>query len=205
MNKNRQITRRAATDKNTDGWPQELHPVVRRVISARGFSPDMLDHSLQKMLPVSDLEFTEQAAERLAKARQLQQSVLILGDFDADGATATALMMSCLSAYGFEQCEFLVPDRQRFGYGLSPAIVELAAESAPDIIVTVDNGISSHAGVETAHQHGIDVLVTDHHLPGETLPAAEVIVNPNHPDSKFPSKVLAGVGVAFYVMAALGQ
>jgi single-stranded-DNA-specific exonuclease len=178
---------------------------LRRIFAARGIGPATLDHSLSSLIAVSKLEHTDTAADRLARARHDQERVLVLGDFDADGATATALMMTCLRAFGFEHTHFLVPDRQRFGYGLSAPIVEVAAGVRPDIIVTVDNGISSHSGVEAANALGIDVLVTDHHLPGETLPPACVIVNPNAPGSDFESKGLAGVGVAFYVMAALGQ
>jgi single-stranded-DNA-specific exonuclease len=129
--------------------------------------------------------------------------VLVVGDFDADGATSTALMMRQFTALGFEEPDYLVPDRFRFGYGLTPEIVRVAAERRPDLIVTVDNGISSLDGVEEARRHGIDVLVTDHHLPGRELPAAACIVNPNAPGNRFASKALAGVGVAFYVMAAL--
>ena len=129
--------------------------------------------------------------------------MLVVGDFDADGATSTALMMRQFTALGFEQPDFLVPDRFRFGYGLTPEIVRVAAERKPGLIVTVDNGISSLDGVEEARRHGIDVLVTDHHLPGRELPAAACIVNPNAPGNRFASKSLAGVGVAFYVMAAL--
>jgi len=130
---------------------------------------------------------------------------LVIGDFDADGATASALVISCLRAFGFERPGYLVPDREWFGYGLSVGIVEEALKQAPDLLVTVDNGISSHAGVNAAAANNVDVIVTDHHLPGDTLPAAQVIVNPNAPGSEFPSKYIAGVGVAFYVMAALGQ
>ncbi|HEX7375027.1 MAG TPA: single-stranded-DNA-specific exonuclease RecJ, partial [Steroidobacteraceae bacterium] len=129
--------------------------------------------------------------------------VLVVGDFDADGATSTTLMMRQLRRLGFAQAEFLVPDRFRFGYGLTPEIVRVAAARKPSLIVTVDNGMSSLEGVHEARRHGIDVLVTDHHLPGRELPEAAAIVNPNAPGETFASKALAGVGVAFYVMAAL--
>jgi single-stranded-DNA-specific exonuclease len=205
MNRKREISRRLVPPELEQPLPQDMHPVLRRVYAARGVEPASLDISLSSLIPVSELDGSAEAAERLAKARQAQQHVLVLGDFDADGATATALMMTCLKAFGFEHCSFMVPDRQVYGYGLSAPIVEVAAASSPDVIVTVDNGISSHAGVEAANQRNIDVVVTDHHLPGETLPDAAVIVNPNAPGNRFPSKVLAGVGVAFYVMAALGQ
>jgi single-stranded-DNA-specific exonuclease len=205
MNRKREISRRLVPPELEQLLPQDMHPVLRRVYAARGVDPASLDTSLSSLIPVSQLDYAAEAAERLADARQTQQHILVLGDFDVDGATATALMMTCLHAFGFKHCSFLVPDRQVYGYGLSAPIVELAAASSPDVIVTVDNGISSHAGVEAANQLGIDVVVTDHHLPGETLPDATVIVNPNAPGNHFPSKVLAGVGVAFYVMAALGQ
>lgn len=185
--------------------PGGMHPVLQRVLAARGVTAATADLSLGAMLPVSELDGIEAAVERLAAARNSQERVLVLGDFDVDGATATALMISCLRGFGFTHADYLVPDRQRFGYGLSPGIVEQAAERKPGLIVTVDNGISSHAGVAAAASLGIDVLITDHHLPGDTLPAATAIVNPNAPGNGFPSGALSGVGVAFYVMAALGQ
>ena len=129
--------------------------------------------------------------------------VLVVGDFDADGATSSALLVRALRAYGFADVDFLVPNRFEYGYRLSPEIVTLAAQRAPALIITVDNGISSIEGVAAARAIGIDVLVTDHHLPGATLPAANVIVNPNLPQATFGSRALAGVGVAFYVVAAL--
>src|SRR2546430_5047065 len=130
--------------------------------------------------------------------------VQIIGDFDADGATSSALMGRALRSLGFA-VDFLVPNRFQFGYGLTPGIVSLAAARAPTLIVTVDNGISSNAGVAAARARGIDVLITDHHLPGALLPDANVIVNPNLGGSRFGSRALAGVGVAFYVMAALAR
>ena len=186
-------------------FPDVPHPVLQRVYAARAAAGSALDLSLARMIPVSQLTGVAEAAERLAAAHVAGERILVLGDFDVDGATATALMVTCLKAYGYAAVEFMVPDRQKYGYGLSPGIVAVAAERSPDIIITVDNGISSHAGIAAAAAHGIDVVVTDHHLPGETLPDAAVIVNPNAPDNDFPSKALAGVGVAFYVMAALGQ
>ena len=129
--------------------------------------------------------------------------VLIIGDFDADGATSSALMVRALAGWGFAGVDFLVPNRFEFGYGLTPEIVALAGTRSPSLIVTVDNGVSSNSGVAAARARGIDVLITDHHLPGAQLPEANVIVNPNLPGSRFGSRALAGVGVAFYVMAAL--
>ena len=143
------------------------------------------------------------AAELLADAIEGEGRVLIVGDFDADGATSCAMAVSVLRQMGLEEVAYLVPNRFEFGYGLTPEIVELAAAQMPDLIVTVDNGISSIEGVAAARQLGISVLVTDHHLPGSELPQADVIVNPNQPGCTFPSKSLAGVGVMFYVLSAL--
>ena len=133
------------------------------------------------------------------------RKIIVVGDFDADGATSTALMLRCLREYGFADVEYLVPNRFDYGYGLSPEIVRVAAERGPSLLVTVDNGISSISGVAEANALGIPVLVTDHHLPGDDLPDAAVILNPNLPGSRFPSRMLAGVGVAFYLMARVGR
>jgi single-stranded-DNA-specific exonuclease len=177
-------------------------PLLQRIYGARGIvDPAQLRHTLDRLLPVGSLEGVEPAAQLLLRHRAGR--VLVVGDFDADGATSTALVLRALRAWGFADCGFLVPDRFRFGYGLTPEIVELAAERQPTLIVTVDNGISSAAGVARAKALGFDVLVTDHHLPGAELPAADVIVNPNLAQSRFASRALAGVGVAFYVMVAL--
>jgi len=180
-----------------------LHPVLARAYAARGaLSAADLDTSLARLLPVGTLEGT-QAAVELLDAHRTGGRVLIVGDFDADGATSSALMVRALRGLRFSAVDFLVPNRFEFGYGLTPEIVALAAERSPTLIVTVDNGVSSHAGVTAARTRGIDVLITDHHLPAETLPDANVIVNPNLAGSRFGSRALAGVGVAFYVMAAL--
>jgi single-stranded-DNA-specific exonuclease len=182
----------------------DLHPVLRRVYAARGIAQaEDLDLSLDRLLPVRGLEQVERAAELLAAHRSGR--VLIVGDFDADGATGSALLVRGLRALKFAHVDFLVPNRFQFGYGLTPGIVALAAERAPSLIVTVDNGVSSIEGVAAARAFGIPVLITDHHLPGAKLPAAEVIVNPNLEDSSFASRALAGVGVAFYVIAALAH
>jgi single-stranded-DNA-specific exonuclease len=184
--------------------PASLHPVLRRVYAARGLrGAEDLDVGLDRMLPVGSLGHVEQAVERLRHARLARQRVLVLGDFDCDGATSTALVVRQLRRLGFDDPGFLVPDRFRYGYGLTPGIVRVAAERRPHLLVTVDNGVSSVEGVAEARRHGIDVLITDHHLPGPVLPEASVIVNPNLPGERFGSKALAGVGVAFYVMAAL--
>jgi single-stranded-DNA-specific exonuclease len=179
-----------------------LHPVLRRVYVARGIRmADELNPALERLLPITSLDGVAEAIELLLRHRTGR--VLIIGDFDADGATSTALMVRALRAWGFAQVGFLVPNRFTFGYGLTPEIVALAAEREPTLIVTVDNGISSLAGVAAARERGIEVLVTDHHLPGAALPQANVIVNPNAHGNRFGSRALAGVGVAFYVIAGL--
>jgi len=183
----------------------DLHPVLDRVYAARGvLSAADLDTSLARLLPVGTLEGIPAAVDLLLQHRTPGR-VLIIGDFDADGATSSALMVRALRSFGFAAVDFLVPNRFQFGYGLTPGIVSLAAARAPTLIVTVDNGISSNAGVAAARARGIDVLITDHHLPGALLPDANVIVNPNLGGSRFGSRALAGVGVAFYVMAALAR
>jgi single-stranded-DNA-specific exonuclease len=183
----------------------DVHPVLRRVYAGRGIcSAADLDLSLERLLPIGSLDGVDRAAQLLA-AHQAAGRVLVIGDFDADGATSTAVMVRGLRALQFAHVDFLVPDRFRFGYGLTPEIVALAATRTPSLIVTVDNGVSSVAGVEAALQLGIPVLVTDHHLPGAVLPRAEVIVNPNLAPTRFASSALAGVGVAFYVIAALAR
>jgi single-stranded-DNA-specific exonuclease len=179
-----------------------LHPVLERVYAARGVrSAAELDTSLERLLPVGTLEGIPAAVDLLLAHRTGR--VLVVGDFDADGATSCALVVRALRGCGFAAVDFLVPNRFEFGYGLTPEIVALAAARAPSLIVTVDNGISSAAGVAAARTRGIDVLITDHHLPGAQLPDANVIVNPNLTASRFGSRALAGVGVAFYVMAAV--
>jgi single-stranded-DNA-specific exonuclease len=184
-----------------DDFAAHLHPVLRRVYAARGIGCDAdLDLSLERMAPVGSLAGIDAATQLLAEHRSGR--VLVIGDFDADGATSTALVVRALD---FAHVDFLVPDRFRFGYGLTPGIVELAATRNPSLIITVDNGVSSVAGVETAREFGIPVLITDHHLPGAALPRAAVILNPNLAGSTFASPALAGVGVAFYLVAALAR
>ena len=163
--------------------------------------PGDLKHRLEELLPYTRLLHCEAAATRLADAIARKERLLVVGDYDADGATATAVAMSGLQALGAEVA-YLVPNRFEYGYGLSPEIVRLAAERKPQLLITVDNGIAAHAGIEEARRLGLEVLVTDHHLPGDTLPEA-LIVNPNQPGCNFPSKHLAGVGVMFYVLMAL--
>lgn len=183
---------------------QHLPPVLARIYAARGVvHPDQLALGLKHLLPAEDLRGLPAALDRLEIALEQQQQILIVGDFDADGATSTALMMLALRDMG-AQVDFLVPDRFKYGYGLTPEIVELAiANGQPDLIVTVDNGISSHAGVDRAHLAGIEVIITDHHLTSKQPPNACAVVNPNQPNCSFASKALAGVGVAFYLLAAL--
>jgi len=198
------VVRRTARQPGTP-LGTNLHPVLGRVYAARGVrSLTELDTSLARLLPVGTLEGTAAAVELLL-AHRAAGRVLIIGDFDADGATSSALMVRALTGFGFAAVDFLVPNRFEFGYGLTPEIVALAATRAPTLIVTVDNGISSNAGVAAARSRGIDVLITDHHLQGAELPDANVIVNPNLEGSRFGSRALAGVGVAFYVVAALAR
>src|SRR5260370_1385760 len=178
------------------GCAVAVHPVLRRVYAARGLQNGAdLDLSLDRLLPVGSLEGVD-AAARLLTAHRSAGRVLVIGDFDADGATSTALVVRGLRAMRFAHVDFLVPNRFRFGYGLTPEIVALAATRRPSLIVTVDNGVSSVAGVEAARDLGIPVLVTDHHLPGAVLPRAEVIVNPNLANSRFARPALAGVAFA---------
>ncbi|WP_041523736.1 single-stranded-DNA-specific exonuclease RecJ [Gilvimarinus agarilyticus] len=178
-------------------------PLLARIYSARGVSDEReLALTLQELLKPS-MKGLPEAASLLADAVVADARILIVGDFDCDGATSSALAVLALTAMGARQVEFLVPNRFEYGYGLTPEIVAVAAEREPDLIVTVDNGISSIEGVAAAQALGIAVLVTDHHLPGAQLPAAEAIVNPNQPGCDFPSKNLAGVGVIFYVLNAL--
>lgn len=181
-----------------------LPEVLKRVYASRGITdPGELALSLDQLLPPANLKGVADAAELLADATEGEARVLIVGDFDADGATSCAMAVSVLQQMGLREVAYLVPNRFEFGYGLTPEIVELAAAQMPDLIVTVDNGISSIEGVLAAQSIGISVLITDHHLPGDSLPAADVIVNPNQPDCRFPSKSLAGVGVMFYVLSAV--
>ena len=184
--------------------PEDIHPVLRRVYAARSIdSVDDLDYSLNSLLPPSLLGGMGEAVALLQQAIVDRQRILVVGDFDADGATSCALSLRALRALGAADVRYLVPNRFEYGYGLTPEIVAVAAAQQPDLIMTVDNGISSLDGVAAARERGMRVLITDHHLPGEQLPAADAIVNPNLPGDAFPSKNLAGVGVAFYVMLAL--
>src|SRR6202795_2057613 len=181
-----------------------VHPVLRRIYAARGVMDDEdLDLSLERLLPIGSLPGVEAAAALLRNHRAGR--VLVVGDFDADGATSSALVVRGLRGLKFSHVDYLVPNRFKFSYGLTPEIVALASSRRPSLIVTVDNGISSIDGVEAARSLGIPVLVTDHHLPGAVLPSALAIVNPNVVGSTFGSPALAGGGVAFYVVAALAR
>ena len=183
----------------------DLHPVLRRIYACRGVQNDEeLDLGLGRLLPVERMDGAFEAARLLFQAMREQRRILIIGDFDCDGATSTALSVLALRGMGAEQVDYLVPNRFEYGYGLTPEIVALAASAyAPDLILTVDNGVSSVDGVAAANRLGIQVVVTDHHLPGPVLPDAAAMVNPNLPDNGFPAKSTAGVGVVFYVLLAL--
>ncbi|WP_406908933.1 single-stranded-DNA-specific exonuclease RecJ [Klebsiella oxytoca] len=197
-----QLRRREAAD-GVD-LPADLPPLLQRLYASRGVrSAQELERGVKGMLPWSQLTGVEKAVEMLYGAFKQELHIVVVGDFDADGATSTALSVLALRGLGYGNVSYLVPNRFEDGYGLSPEVVDQAHARGAQMIMTVDNGISSHAGVERAHALGIPVLVTDHHLPGDTLPAAEAIINPNLRDCEFPSKSLAGVGVAFYLMLAL--
>lgn len=197
-----QLRRRPAADDTH--LPASLPPLLRRLYALRGVQGEQeLERGVKGMLPWQQLDGIDAAVSLLQQALADGRRIMVVGDFDADGATSTALTVLALRSMGGAAVDYLVPNRFEDGYGLSPEVVEQAAARGAELIVTVDNGISSHAGVDVAHAKGMQVLVTDHHLPGETLPAAEAIVNPNLRGCAFPSKSLAGVGVAFYLMLAL--
>ena len=185
-------------------FSQAIDPLLQRIYQARGISSDA-DLNLQlSQLPSPDLMLgIDAAVGNLIEVLNLKQNIVIVGDFDADGATSSALMLLALKAMGYDSVDFLVPNRFDYGYGLTPEIVELAQQKQPHLIITVDNGISSIEGVDYANKLGIKVIVTDHHLPGKELPSAAAIVNPNQPNCEFPCKNLAGVSVAFYLLCAL--
>lgn len=195
--------RRREADETTE-LPADLPPLLRRLYASRGVrTANDLERSLKGMLHWQTLTGVEKAVEMLHDAFEKNLRIMVVGDFDADGATSTALSVLSLRSMGCDTVEYLVPNRFEDGYGLSPEVVDQAHARGAQMIMTVDNGISSHAGVDHAHALGIRVLVTDHHLPGEILPNADAIVNPNLADCPFPSKSLAGVGVAFYLMLVL--
>lgn len=202
MKQQRQLRRREADE--TAELPADLPPLLRRLYASRGVrSARELERSVKGMLPWQQLSGIDNAVEILYNAFREDIRIIVVGDFDADGATSTALSVLGMRALGCDNISYLVPNRFEDGYGLSPEVVDQAKARGAQLIVTVDNGISSHAGVAHAKTLGIPVIVTDHHLPGDTLPDAEAIINPNLRDCEFPSKSLAGVGVAFYLMLAL--
>ncbi|XQE66218.1 single-stranded-DNA-specific exonuclease RecJ [Pseudomonas sp. P3C3] len=182
----------------------DLPPLLTRLYAARGVqSAAELDKGLARLIPYQQLKGIDAAVDLLVQALQQRQRILIVGDFDADGATASSVGVLGLRMLGAAHVDYLVPNRFEYGYGLTPEIVAVALQRQPELLVTVDNGISSVDGVAAAKAAGLKVLVTDHHLPGPELPAADAIVNPNQPGCAFPSKALAGVGVMFYVLLAL--
>ena len=200
-----QITARRANTRAVETLTAHgAHPLLARLYAARGVRhAQELDERLSALLPPDALLGADAAARLLADAIAAQTRILIVADYDCDGATACAIALRALRAMGAQHLDYIVPDRQRHGYGLSPAIVELAAARQPGLLITVDNGIASFEGIAQARSRGIATLITDHHLPADTLPEADVIVNPNQPGCPFPSKALAGCGVIFYVMLAL--
>jgi single-stranded-DNA-specific exonuclease len=182
----------------------DVHPLIERLLLSRGVQNDAeFSLELSSLLDPQLMLNIDAAVHLLSQTLQQDQRILVIGDFDADGATSTALLILCLRAFGFENLDYLVPNRFEFGYGLTPEIVELAKLRQPALIITVDNGIASFEGVKKAKSLGIKVLITDHHLPAQTLPDADCILNPNLPDCTFPSKSLAGVGVVYYLLLAL--
>ncbi|QFI39185.1 single-stranded-DNA-specific exonuclease RecJ [Moritella marina ATCC 15381] len=198
----KQIKRRENLD--CDGISAAVPALLRQIYASRGVTSDQeLDKGAKSLLRPNQLKGMTAACKLLVTALEQNQRIIVVGDFDADGATSTALSILAFKMLGYRNVDFLVPNRFEFGYGLSPEIVDLAAANGAQVIMTVDNGISSIAGVAAAKALGIKVLVTDHHLPGNETPAADAIVNPNQHGCTFPSKNLAGVGVAFYLMLAL--
>lgn len=202
LNVGRPIRRRDTEPENLNRLGH-LDPLLARLFAARGVTdPEELRLELRRLVPVGTLEGVAAAAELIAAHLRAGRRLLVVGDFDADGATSTALMVRVLRGCGAD-VQYLLPNRFVHGYGLSPGLVEEARALDPALIITVDSGIACNPGVTAARSAGIDVLVTDHHLPPSELPPANVIVNPNLEGSNFASRTLAGVGVAFYVMAAL--
>jgi single-stranded-DNA-specific exonuclease len=184
--------------------PDSLPPLIRRIYSQRPLAAlTELELKLSQLISPTQLKGIDAAVGLLEAALNNAERLLIVADFDADGATSCALAMTVMRALGCAHIDYIVPNRFEYGYGLTPEIVELAKAKTPDLIITVDNGISSLEGISVAREAGIKTLVTDHHLPGRELPAADAIVNPNQPGCEFPSKSIAGVGVIFYVMLAL--
>jgi len=200
----RPLRKRSGADITALDGTLQVDPLLRRLYTTRGITaPEELDYTLQRLAPVRTLSGIDAAVQLVLEHRD--QRIIVIGDFDADGATSTALVIRCLREFGISDVEYVVPNRFEYGYGLSPEIVRVAAQRSPALLITVDNGVSSLDGVEEAHRLGIQVLITDHHLPGTELPQPDAMVNPNLHDNEFSSPHLAGVGVAFYLMAALGR
>ena len=200
--KNKKIVHREVPDNIN--LPDLIHPVLKRVYASRNIkSSKDLDYSLSSLIPFEQLSGINDAVILLQEMLEQKKRMLIIADFDADGATSCALAIRGLTAMGAKDVIYVVPNRFEHGYGLSPEIVDVALDYDPDLIITVDNGISSICGVEYARKNGVKVLITDHHLPAKELPNADVIINPQLANDKFPSKNLAGVGVIFYILLAL--
>ena len=199
----RQVLKRRPLLGEPAGWGDAVHPVLQRIYAARGvLSPEQAEHRLNRLLSPQHLSGMQQAVMLLAEAIRNDVSIMIAGDYDCDGATGTAVAVRGLRMLGAQRVDYVVPNRFIHGYGLTPELVA-SLPSHAQLIVTVDNGIASMAGVAAAHARGMRVIVTDHHLPGDHLPEADAIVNPNVQGDGFPSKALAGVGVMFYVLLAL--
>ena len=200
----RPLRKRTGADTAGSIGMMQVDPILRRLYTTRGVTaPAQLDYTLQRLAPIRTMSGIDAAVELVLQHRD--RRIIVIGDFDADGATSTALVIRCLRDFGINDVHYLVPNRFEYGYGLSPEIVKVAAERSPDLLITVDNGVSSLDGVAEAHRLGIQVLITDHHLPGAELPQPDAMLNPNLDDNEFSSPNLAGVGVAFYLMAALGR
>nr|WP_239480471.1 single-stranded-DNA-specific exonuclease RecJ [Parashewanella hymeniacidonis] len=183
--------------------PSSLHPLLKQILASRGVMPEQCQLELKGLLRPNTMKGQLEAAAIIATAIEANKSIFIIGDFDADGATSTSVCMLALRMMGTRKVNYLIPNRFDYGYGLSPEIVDLAQQQGAELLLTVDNGISSISGVERANQLDIPVVVTDHHLPGERLPEAAAIVNPNQYGCQFASKAMAGVGVAFYLMTTI--
>jgi single-stranded-DNA-specific exonuclease len=199
----KQIRRREIVVESPQ-FSSAIPPTLAAIYAARGIVDDeQLEHELSRLNVPEKFKGLAQASALIADSIERDEHILVIGDFDADGATSSALAVLALRALGALHVDFLVPNRFEYGYGLTPEIVAVATQRNPDLIITVDNGISSIEGVDAANERGIRVLITDHHLPGSALPKAAAIVNPNQPECQFPSKCLAGVGVIFYVLSAV--
>ncbi len=199
------IVRRAGPDPGAH-WPESIPPLLRRVYASRGAgTPELARPRLAELLPPDAMQGLDAATALLQQAIANDRHIVVVGDFDCDGATACATGVRGLRMLGARHVSHAVPNRMVHGYGLSPALVDELAALQPDLLLTVDHGIACHAGIEAARARGWQVVVTDHHLPGPRLPDADAIVNPNLPGDAFPSKALAGVGVVFYLLLALRQ